>query len=389
MSLSYLNRIEKYMLDGNKLFWYPERLQNWLDGKRIMPITIDIGIHKGCNIACIFCYGFFQKKSKEFIPIHTLLQLAKDAKKCDIKGIAIVGDGEPTLNMGLYPFVQALTDNNVASAVATNGLLLHSRKIDILIKNCSWIRFNVSAVYERYSDIHKGADIKDFYRLERLIRYAVEHKKKCTIGIQMVLIPQCFDQIIPFAKWAIELGVNYAQIKQFSDPGADIPIEVDLAKYKDAEKLLKEAEGLSNNTTQIKIKWKALKDSRNISMNKKWDFDRCLDLPFLFQISGNGKCYPCGYLFNSEKYCYGDLRENSLYKILNSDRYWAVIKEIANTPMEKLCTGQCRHCSSLQFIDRLVKIYRGNLKQSLIELCGSKEQYDKLMDNKVAHLEFV
>ena len=44
------------------------------------------------------------------------------------------------------------------------------------------------------------------------IKYAVDLKKlglKVTLGIQMVLMPEFKDEIIPFAKLAIDLGVDY------------------------------------------------------------------------------------------------------------------------------------------------------------------------------------
>jgi MoaA/NifB/PqqE/SkfB family radical SAM enzyme len=387
---------QKYLLDGCKMLYYPDKLKDFMNGKRIMPITIDMGIHKSCNMRCVMCYGIFQKPSNDYIPTNSLLAIAEDCRKLDIKGVAIVGDGEPTMNKGLYQFVLALSKNNVASAVATNGLLLDNKKIDILVSNCSWLRFHVSGIRENYPIIHRKTTINDFYRLEKLIRYAVEHSKKATIGLQMVLIPDNFFDIIPFAKWAIELGVDYVQIKQFSDAGSGMPMHFDMNQYKSAENMLKEAEMLSNNKTKIIIKWKALKDSQDITMSKKWDYDRCIDLPFLFQISGNGKCYPCGYLFNNDlfnndEYCYGDITKERLYDIINSEKYWKIIDKIKNIDMINLCEGQCRHSCGNQFIDRFIKSYNKtkDVEKSLIDLCGSKEQYNLLKNNPPLHIEFI
>ena len=107
-------------MDGCKMLWNQDRLQDFLDGKRIMPVTIDMGIHKGCNIKCEYCYGIKQIKGTKFIFPDRLLMVAEDAKAAGIKSIAIVGDGEPSCNKGLYSFVQALRVNGVDSAVATN-----------------------------------------------------------------------------------------------------------------------------------------------------------------------------------------------------------------------------------------------------------------------------
>lgn len=380
---------KKFLFDGTKMFWYEAKLDRFMRGERLMPTTLDMGIHKGCNMRCVFCYGTYQKPSKAFIPTDKLLEMAVDAGRCGIEAIAIIGDGEPTLNEGLYKFVQALSINGVESAVATNGLLLDNKKTKILTENCTWLRFNISAVGEKYKQIHKGVPDTAFEHIKDVIGYAVKNKGKCTIGMQMVLIPEAFDQVIPLAKLGVELGVDYVQIKQFSDAGTGMPMHFDMGLYAGITELLQKAESLSNNTTEIIIKWEALEESKNITMEKTWSFDKCVDLPFLFQISGNGKCYPCGYMFNKASYCYGDLQEQRLADILQSNRYWGVVDKVARTPIKDLCQGQCRHSCSNQFMHQFLKAHNGSTKRALVELAGSLEQYRDLKNRPPEHLKFI
>jgi len=380
---------KRFLFDGCKMFWYEDKLQDFLRGKRLMPATIDIGIHKGCNMRCTFCYGTYQKPSKDYIPTEKLLEVADDAGWLGIKGIAVIGDGEPTLNPGLYPFVERLTARGVESAVATNGLLLDDEKTEILTKNCTWLRFNICGVGAGYRRIHKGVPEGSFERIKGIITHAVKNKGKCTIGLQMVLIPEAFDQVVPLAKLGVELGVDYVQIKQFSDAGTVMPMHFEMNRYDENTENLKEAEALGNDKTEIVIKWHALEESKNITMEKTWSFDRCIDLPFLFQISGNGKCYPCGYMFNKDAYCYGDLNKSSLFEILNSDQYWRVVDNVAQTPLNKLCDGQCRHSCSNEFMDKFLKEYKGSVKDALKKLAGSKDQYKRLKKNPPEHLSFI
>jgi MoaA/NifB/PqqE/SkfB family radical SAM enzyme len=380
---------KKYIFDGCKMLWHQDRLEAFLRGERIMPIHIDMGIHKACNIKCVYCYGVKQGKTAEYIPEDRLLLVAEDAGNYGIKSIAIIGDGEPTMNKGLYPFVQALYDNGVDCSVATNGLLLDWKKIQLLTKCCTWLRFNISGV-DKY-DWVMGASQGSLVKFEEVIKDAVSLGKcnGCTIGLQMVLIPDCFSEAIPLAKKAIEWGVDYLVIKQFSDGGSGMPIHIDMDKYKEVFNELVQAEAMSTKDTQIIVKWSAIKDTTTITGNKHWDFDRCIDLPFIFQISGNGNCYPCGYHFGNDKFCYGNINNERLYDVLTSTRYWKIIEEVARTPLDELCTGQCRHCESLKFLDRLNKIYRGNLESALVEMCGGVKQYNKLMSNPPEHINFL
>lgn len=388
--LPYLKQpIHQYWFDGCKMIYHQDRLEDYLMGYRITPVTIDMGIHKGCNVKCVYCYGVKQGKSAEYIPTDRLLLLAEDARKFSIRSIAIIGDGEPTLNKGLYPFVEALRDSNVDCGVATNGLLLDMSKLRTLTKNATWIRFNISGV-ENY-DWVMGAPKGSFKKFEEVIQQAVYQGKTngCTIGLQMVLIPECFKEVLPLAKKAVEWGVDYLVIKQFSDGGVGMPIHFDMNKYKEVEDDLRHAEELSTKATKVVAKWSAIGDTIRITRDKHWDFDRCTDLPFLFQISGNGECYPCGYHFGNKRYCYGNVNMDRLGSILRSERYWDIIKEVGDTPLEKMCTGQCRHCEPLKFLHELNKIYDGDLTKALSELCGGREQYITLMNNPPDHVNFL
>jgi len=379
----------KFLMDGTKMAWYGDLLQDFMDGKRIAPVTLDMGISKNCNMRCIFCYGEYQQPSTDYIPTAKLLEIAKDAGELGVKGIAIIGDGEPTMNRGLYPFVEALKANGVEPAIATNGLLLEDEQTEILTKNCSWLRFTICAVGEKYRQIHKKTPEGSFEKMRHNIAHAVKHKGNCTIGLQMVLVPECFDQVIPLAQLGIELGVDYVQIKQFSDPGEGMTMHFDMNQYKTIRDLLEEAEKMSTPETEIIIKWKAMEDSTNITMEQKWEFDRCIDLPFLFQISGNGKCYPCGYLFNHEDYCYGDLTKQSFKEIVTGERYWSVIEKISKMDLKDLCTGQCRHSCGNEFMCKFIKEYNGNAKETIVKICGSEDQYNKLMANPPEHMSFI
>ena len=388
--LKYLDTApQRYLMDGCKLIYHQERLRHYLEGEDITPLHIDMGIHKWCNIRCVYCYGIKQKPSKLYIPEDRLMWLAEDAKEAGVKSLAIIGDGEPTMNSALYPFVSRAKTLGLDVSVATNGLLLKSKDIETLTRNLTWLRFNISAV-DKYEEI-MGAPVGAFYKFEHIIGSAVAWGDfyGCTIGLQMVLIPQCFDEIIPLAQKAIDWEVDYLVIKQFSDPGELIPINVDLGRYREAEKVLKIAEEMSNEKTKIIAKWSAMQDSINITNELRWGFDKCIDLPFIFQISGDGGCYPCGYLFGNNEYCYGNVIHQRLREILKSKRYWEVIKKVADMSLPELCKGQCRHCETNKFMDRLTKVYRGNLEEALIEMCGSKEQYQLLMDNPPHHLNFI
>ena len=108
----------------------------------------------------------------------------------------------------------------------------------------------------------------------------------------MVLMPKFKDEIIPFAKLAVDLGVDYGVIKHCSDDEFGT-LGVDYSKYEEMYDLLEKAESLTNETTKIIVKWDKIKDKGKPS------YKRFYGPQFLLQISGSGLIAPSGMFFNA------------------------------------------------------------------------------------------
>ena len=92
----------KYIMEGHKLYWHLDRVRDWMKGKRIVPIHIDVGLSKGCNIRCEYCFGvlqgnFFRKGSEVYFPRETLRMIVQQpleaAKLTDRFGIKVEVEG--------------------------------------------------------------------------------------------------------------------------------------------------------------------------------------------------------------------------------------------------------------------------------------------------------
>jgi MoaA/NifB/PqqE/SkfB family radical SAM enzyme len=343
--------MDKWNMMGNKLLWHMDRIHKWLKGERVVPILIDIGATKKCQLRCVYCYGAYQQMTNEVIPGNILIKLCHDAPLLGIKAMTFTGDGEPTLNPAIYDAVSMGKSHGLDIGFATNGIAINDDQNKILMENLTWCRYNFSAgTPESYKLIH-GAGSVIFNKVLFNIKKSVEIKTKfnlpVTIGLQMVLMPECRKDIPIISKMALDYGVDYFVIKQFSDPGSGIKSTYDQTKVDDAEwvQTLREAEQMSTDKTQIIVKWAHLKRKGERA------YDRCIDCPFIFQISGNSRCYPCGFLFNHENYCYGDLKTQSLEEILTGDRYWTIIKHMAEDfDVHKECHGSCRHDETNLFL---------------------------------------
>lgn len=346
---SFMNKVERFRLDGHKLIYHLDRVMDWLDKKEIAPIHIDMGLAKFCNMACIYCIGVTQGMRRgEIIKRNALLRFINDCGRLGVRSIGFIGDGEPTLNPSFYDAVACARAAGINTGMATNGLLLDMGRMHSLLRDMTFIRFNLSAAErDSFQIIHQSRP-KNFDMLVEKIKAAAKIKKanqyKCTIGIQMVLIPENFDQVVKLAMLGAELGVDYLQVKQCSDSEYK-ELGINREHYKRVIDDLTKAERFSRDDYLVKVKWNKINilDETDVYKGGFRKYDVCYGTPFLGQISGNGKVYPCGPFFGKERFCMGDIHKESYYDIVKSDRYWEIHRDIIdNVDVHCDCTVGCR-----------------------------------------------
>lgn len=351
---------DKYLMDSHKMLWHLDRVVDWLNGKKIAPIHIDVGLSKGCNIRCEYCFGvlqgnFYRKGSEIYFPREPLLRYVKDAGEMGVRSMGFIGEGEPLLNPYVYEAIAEAKRAEIDVSLGTNGILLDTGKTgQETLGYLSWIRLNISAASDKaYLRIHRS---KEFSTVVEKIRFCVETKRKknlaVTVGLQMVLTPTNVDQVIPLAKLGRDLGVDYLVIKQCSDTvDSEIGVFSRFSEYDNFYNILKEAENISSSDYNVIVKWKKITDKgRRI-------YRQCLGVPFLLYSSGDAKLYPCGMCFDNEsameeEYRMGDLVKQSFKEIIESDRYWKVVEKVKQIDVNK-CYSGCRTDAINEFVWKL------------------------------------
>ena len=320
-------------LDSHKLGYHYERILAWESGERIAPVSVDMALTRACSAMCSFCYAMVQE-SFERAPISTqaALDLLDDFHEIGVKAVSLISDGESTLSKAYVPFIQHAAELGIDVGNATNAWEWGPEKIDQVLPLLTWVRFTVAAgTPENYARImyKSQSETHVFDRAMANIRYAVELKKKLglpvTLGIQMVLLPELSDQIMPFARLALDLGVDYGVIKHVSDDEVG-SLGIDYSAYEAIYPLLHEAEDLSTDDTKILVKWSKIHD-KGISSYKRFYGPQ-----FLLQISGSGLVAPSGMFFNAKysKLHIGDFTRNRFRDIFRSDAYWGAMDYLAS-----------------------------------------------------------
>lgn len=347
---------ERLILDDTKIAWHKERVDAWQRGEKIAPITIDMALTRSCNYACHYCYADLQENDRQTITKETMTRFIDDCAEIGVKGISLVSDGESTLHPAFEHSLVSGAAAGLSMASGTNGYLLSEDRLQTILPALTYLRINITAGEpRRYAEI-MGVKESWFHKVCENIRNAVRIKRDrqlgVTIGLQMVLMPQYADQIIPLTKLGADLGVDYLVIKHCSDD-EDGQLGVDYAGYQTLYSILREAESMSTDKYQVSAKWSKIGDKG------KRNYQRCYGPPFLLQISGSGLVAPCGMLFNDQykKFHVGNIVTESFKDMIQGDRYWEVVNYLAsdNFNAQTMCGSLCLQHQVNTKLDQLKK----------------------------------
>jgi MoaA/NifB/PqqE/SkfB family radical SAM enzyme len=357
-ALTIADRTE-LILDGTKIGWHLDRIRAWERGERIAPVTIEMALTRVCNYACSFCYAMFQENDRQKLTWPIVSNLLEDCAEIGVKAINFTSDGESTISP--Y-FVDAVVKGNklgINMACGTNGYVLNERKLYEILPHMTYLRVNFSAGEPgRYAQI-MGVKEEWFYRVCENIRTMMRIKRELglevTIGMQMVVLPEMEDQILPLARLGRdELRPDYLVLKHCSDT-EDGALGVQYGKYEWLYGTLREAESYGDEEYQVKVKWS------KIEAAGKRSYQRCYGPPFLLQLSGSGLCAPCGMLFNEryKRYHIGNIAQTRFRDLWASDRYWEVMNHLASSHFnaQRMCGTLCLQHKVNEFLDDYKKGY--------------------------------
>jgi len=333
MSKSVMTNDGELILDSDKLSYHIDRVNAWEAGERIAPVSVDMALTRACGSMCSFCYAMMQEPQKRHgIKVDHSLNLLDDFAEIGVKAVSLVSDGESTLSKAYVPFIEHAANIGINIGNATNGWAFGPEKSERVLPHMSWIRFTVAAgTPEGYARImYKGPEHTEVFdnameNISHAIAYKKKHNLSVTIGIQMVLMPEFADEIIPFAQLGLDLGADYAVIKHCSDDETQ-SLGVDYSKYESMYDLLETAEAMSTSETKIVVKWDKINDKGQHS------YSRFYGPAFLLQISGSGLVAPSGMFFNARhsKLHIGDFTTERFIDMFNSDRYWRAMNYLAS-----------------------------------------------------------
>ena len=330
--------MEDVRMDSHKLLYHPQRVADWLSGKLIYPIELEIGLSGACNHRCVFCAVDYMGYNPVMLSQEVMEKNLKIFGQKGIKSIIYAGEGEPLLNPAAPDIINKTKENGIDAAMSTNGVLFTREKAKECLKSLSWVRFSIAgatdATYEKIHQCKKGDLQKVLKNLEDIVAVKREQKLKTTLGAQLLLLPENKDEVLTLAKILRDIGFDYFTVKPFSQhPSSKAKLSVD---YSEADEIGREVRQYETEDFKIYFRSKSIENLRT-----EKSYNVCHGIYFMTNITASGNVCPC-VVFMEDDFYYGNVNEETFDKIWESTRANEIRARFDDRFIHKYCRKNCR-----------------------------------------------
>src|SRR3989339_1244937 len=94
---------DKFRIDSHKLLFHPTRVSDWIQGKNVYPLYMEISPTGGCNHRCTYCALDFMGYEKRNLDTAILKARLKEMAGLGLKSVMYAGGGEPFPHPDMTP----------------------------------------------------------------------------------------------------------------------------------------------------------------------------------------------------------------------------------------------------------------------------------------------
>ncbi len=329
-------------IDSHKLMFHPERVAAWRRGEIVPPIYMEISPSGACNHRCVFCGLDFMGYKPVFLDADLLAARLAELGEYGLKSVMFAGEGEPLLHRRMPELATAARRAGLDVAFTTNGVLLAGDKLAPVLEASSWIKVSCNAgTSESYARIHR-ARAGDFDRVMANLEAAVELRQRrglaCTLGLQILLLPEVAGEVEGLARRCRDMGLDYVVVKPYSrHPLSHVGPMGEVSPQQRAE-LAKILAPLCDERFSVVFRHTAMAKMAEAAR----PYARCLGLPFWSYLDASGRVWGCSVHLGEEQFLYGSLYEQTFREIWEGPRRRASLDWVESCLDAGTCRAGCR-----------------------------------------------
>ncbi len=347
---------DKYNIDSHKLIYHPDRVSQWLEGfgnwekiKSIYPIYLEISPFGACNHRCTFCavdYIGYQNRS---LDPEILIRCLEEMAELGLRSVMFAGEGEPLLYKELVQVLEHCTSVGVDTALTTNLVPLTEKNVDSILRNCSWIKTSINAgTAGTYAQIHQ-TNSSDFDRVIRNLTLCVEKKREdgysCTIGAQMILLPDNAHEAFTLGEILRDTGVDYLVVKPYSQHSYSVTRKYEDVDYTRYDELADQVQSLETEDFSVIFRRKTMEKFHESDQA----YETCFSTPvFWGYIMSDGCVYGCSAFLGEDIFNFGNIHEYTFKEIWEGEKR----RECYEYINKQLDISECRKNCRMDEINR-------------------------------------
>jgi cyclic pyranopterin phosphate synthase len=322
--------MDAYKIDSHKLMYHVERLSGWLRGETIYPIHVEISPSGACNHRCVFCAKDFVGYRKKYLDAAVLAERLNEMGTLGVKSAMYAGEGEPLLHRRIGEIVRHTRACGIDVAITTNGVLLGEALCEEILPATEWIKIRINAGRaETYSRIHQCRPddfTKVIRNLERAVRLRTGNVRRCSLGMQMLLLPENWSEAPALAGIARDIGVDYLVIKAYSHHPASKTQRYKGISYQGHESLAEELANYETEAFQVVFRARTMESWDD----RQREYDACLALPFWAYLDSSGDLWGCRRHLADDRFRYGTIYRQTFREIWTGEKRYASLRFVAN-----------------------------------------------------------
>jgi len=323
----------KEYITSDKIFSHLNRLCNYLDLRRVDPITVEVHPTNRCDNKCYYCIAN-RYRGEQTLSERELVIIIGKLAEMGVKGIIFSGGGEPFCSPHLKMAAETARIEGMDVGIITNGYGIKKKDYLWIVKECEWIRISLDTINKKIYKKIRGVDGLDrvVENIRGLVKERKESNSSCTIGTQAVVTPYNIEGLFETAKFVKDLGVDYFQIRPLEGDYTYTTEEFEKIYY--YIKISKALEHENFKIIDTAYKWNEVDPLKDI----KKDYKKCHILPFNGAVDACGDIYLCCHLVGYNQFCYGNLLTDSVEDIF--ERRDNLIENFKINP--QYCPVACR-----------------------------------------------
>lgn len=333
---------DSFRIDSHKLMFHPDRVARWLEGENTYPLYMEISPSGTCNHRCIFCALDFMEYQRRFLDTEILKERLTEMAELGLKSVMYAGEGEPFLHKDMVEITRHGKSVGIDQAFTTNATLMTPKISERILDVTSWIKVSCNAgTPESYARIHQ-TKATHFDRVLKNLETAVEIRRKngwtCTLGMQILLLPETQHEVVGLAKIARDIGLDYLVVKPYSQhpqSKCDGYKDVD---YTGLEELGEEL---------VKTRSETFSPILRLNTIRKWQekdkpYERCLGLPFWSYMDAGGNIWGCSMFLEDDRFKYGNIHDQTFREIWEGEKRRTALEWFEREFDPAQCRINCR-----------------------------------------------